>query len=254
MKITTNYFAAIIMALIVLFMTGMTVYASGMDDRIESAARNSHVFKTYLSADDIKIKSVDGVVTLNGTVSEEFHKSLARDTVLGLPGVKSVDNNLQVKSFPIAANPDERLAAKVKAKLLSHRSVLSGKTDVSVKDSIVTLTGEADNQAQKELTTVYAKDVEGVKDVNNEMTVSKISNKTVNRVLGKIDDASITAQAKMSLLLHRSTSIRNTRVITNNGVVTLEGVAENAAEKELVTKLVRDIDGVKSVTNRMTIE
>lgn len=254
MKTKKNYFALLMIAVAALFMTSMTVYASGMDDRIESAARNSHVFKTYLNADDIKIKSVDGVVTLKGTVSEEFHKSLAQDTVMGLSGVKSVDNNLQVISSPAAANPDERLAAKVKAKLLSHRNVLSGKTDVYVKDSIVTLTGEAENQAQKELTTEYAKDVEGVKDVNNEMTVSKTSNKTVNRVIGKIDDASITAQAKMSLLLHRSTSIRNTRVLTNNGVVTLEGVAENPAEKELVTKLVSEIDGVKSVTNRMTIE
>jgi hypothetical protein len=37
--------------------------------------------------------------------------------------------------------------------------------------SHVTLTGTAKNQAQKELTTEYAKDVEGVKDVDNQMVV-----------------------------------------------------------------------------------
>jgi len=37
-------------------------------------------------------------------------------------------------------------------------------------------------------------------------------------------------------------------------VVTLRGKAKNAAEKDLVTKLVNDINGVKSVNNRMTIE
>ena len=74
------------------------------------------------------------------------------------------------------------------------------------------------------------------------------------RVVGKIDDASITAQVKMTLLFHRSTSALNTKVETNDGVVTMHGKASNAAEKELVTKLVNDINGVKSVNNRMTIE
>jgi len=57
---------------------GVPGYASKTDSRIESSARNSYLFKTYLQADDIKIQSMDGVVTLTGTVSEESHKSLAR--------------------------------------------------------------------------------------------------------------------------------------------------------------------------------
>jgi len=69
----------------------------------------------------------------------------------------------------------------------------------------------------------------------------------------KIDDVSITVQVKMALLLHRSTSALNTKVETDNGVVMLEGKARNAAEKDLVTKLVSDIRGVKKVQNRMTI-
>jgi osmotically-inducible protein OsmY len=70
----------------------------------------------------------------------------------------------------------------------------------------------------------------------------------------KIDDASITAQVKMALLNHSSTSALETKVETTNGVVTLSGKARNAAEKDLVTKLVKDINGVKSVKNRMTVE
>ena len=58
----------------------------------------------------------------------------------------------------------------------------------------------------------------------------------------------------MSLLFHRSTSALNTIVVTNYGAVTLSGKARNAAEKDLVTKLVNDVKGVKSVKNQMTIE
>ena len=61
-------------------------------------------------------------------------------------------------------------------------------------------------------------------------------------------------QVKITLLFHRSTSALSTKVETNKGIVTLYGKASNAAEKDLVNKLVNDINGVKSVNNRMTIE
>jgi osmotically-inducible protein OsmY len=237
-------------AAVALLALSMPVYAS-KDSRIESSAKKSHVFMTYLKADDITIQSKDGAVTLTGTVSEESHKSLAQETVAGLPGVKSVDNRLEVKGTPPAKNSDTWISTKVKTMLLFHRNV-SAMTEVNTKDGIVTLQGKATSQAQKDLTTEYAKDVEGVKDVKNEMTIAKTSKKT-QAVSRKVDDASITALVKMTLLYHRSTSALNTSVTTNNGVVTLSGKASNAAEKDLATKFAKDVNGVKSVKNQMTI-
>jgi osmotically-inducible protein OsmY len=253
---------------VALLAISMPVHASKMDDRIESSARKSYVFKTYLKTDDIKIQSKDGVVTLTGTVSEESHKSLAGETVAGLPEVKTVDNRLEVKGERPVENSDTWLMMKVKTTLLFHRSVSGSKTEVTVKDGIVTLQGEATSQAQKDLTMEYAKDIDGVKDVKNEMVVSsgpskevrtageKIddSSKKKSRTAGeKIDDASITAQVKMTLLYHRSTSALNTSVTTRKGVVTLSGKAKNASEKDLATKFVNDVHGVKSVRNIMTV-
>lgn len=254
MKMKTMYRVSLMVVAVALMAIGVPVHASEMDDRIESSARDSYVFKTYLMGDDIKIQSKDGVVTLTGIVAEESRRGLAKETLAGLPGVKSVDNRLEVKGASPTPNSDAWLGQKVKATLLFHRNVSAGTTEVDVKGGIVTLRGEAASQAQKELTTEYAKDVDGVKDVNNEMTVSKTSKITIARVVGKIDDASITAQVKITLLFHRSTSALNTKVETNDGVVTMYGKASNAAEKDLVTKLVNDINGVQSVNNRMTIE
>jgi osmotically-inducible protein OsmY len=239
---------------VIVLVTSVSAQASEMDARIKSSAKKSYVFKTYLKGDDIKIESNDGIVALTGTVAEESHKSLAQDTVAGLPGVKSVDNRLEVKGDRPAENSDTWVSMKVKGALLFHRNVSASQTDVSVQDGFVTLRGEAVSQAQKELTTEYAKDVEGVKDVKNEMTVAKASKKSGETLGEKIDDASITAQVKMALLSHRSTSALNTTVTTTEGVVTLGGKAKNAAEKDLVTKLVTDINGVQSVVNSMTIE
>jgi len=236
-----------------LLVIDVPAYASKTDDRIESSAKKSYVFKTYLKDDDIKIQSKDGVVSLTGSVSGESHKSLAQETVASLPGVKSVDNRLEIKGERPAEKSDAWITTKVKTILVFHQNV-SAMTEVNTTDGIVTLKGDATSQAQKDLTTEYAKDIEGVKDVKNEMTVSKTSKKTSRTTGDKIDDASITAQVKMTLLYHRSTSALNTSVTTKRGVVTLSGKAKNAAEKDLAAKFAKDVNGVKSVKNQMTIE
>lgn len=240
----------VVLALLVI---SVPVHASRMDDSIESSAKQSYVFKTYLKADDIKIKSKDGVVSLTGTVSEDSHKSLAQETVASLPGVKSVDNGLVVKGEQPAEKSDTWLSAKVKTTLLFHRNV-SAMTEVTTQNGIVTLQGDASSQAQKDLTTEYVKGVEGVTDVRNEMKVSKTPEKTHRTAGEKIDDASITALVKMTLLNHRSTSALNTKVTTKHGVVTLDGKAGSAAEMDLATKLANDVKGVKDVKNRMSVK
>ncbi len=236
-----------------LFISNMPLQAADMDSRIESSAAKSYVFKTYLKDDSIKTDSKDGVVTLTGTVADASHKSMAGDTVESLPGVKSVDNQLVVSGSQPAEHSDMWITMKVKTALLFHRNVSVTGTTVYTKDGIVTLQGEASSMAQKELTTAYAKDVDNVKEVQNDMTVAQ-QPATPGKTIGdKIDDASITTEVKSSLLSHRSTSALRTGVSTADGVVTLTGVAKNDAEKSLVTKLATDTDGVTGVVNNMTI-
>ncbi len=254
MKSTYSYSLALTVAAGFLIITAAPLRASETDDRIEASAKKSHVFKTYLMEDSIKINSKNGAVTLTGTVAESSHKSLAQDTVECLPGVTSVDNRLRVKGESQAEHSDGWLGTKVRSTLLFHRNVRATKTVVTVHDGVVTLTGEALSLAQKELTTEYAQDVQGVKEVKNQMTVVATAPVPPTETIGeKIDDASITAQVKASLLSHRSTSAIKTKVHTTDGVVTISGVAKNAAEKSLVTKLATDINGVNSVINNMTI-
>ena len=235
-----------------MLITSAPLRAASTDSRIESSAAKSYVFKTYLKDDSIKTESKDGVVTLTGTVAEASHKSLAENTVASLPGVKSVDNQLVVNGEQPAEHSDTWISMKVKSALLFHRDVSATGTTVYTKDGVVTLQGEASSMAQKDLTTEYARDIDNVKEVDNQMTIARTS--TTRSTTGdKIDDASITAEVKSSLMSHRSTSAMHTGVTTTDGVVTLSGVAKNNAEKSLVTKLATDINGVTSVINNMTI-
>ena len=233
--------------------TSAPLRAASTDSRIESSAAKSYVFKTTLKDDSIKTESKDGVVTLTGTVADASHKSLAEDTVASLPGVVSVDNQLVVSGTQPAEHSDAWITMKVKTALLFHRNVSATGTTVYTDNGVVTLQGEASSMAEKELTTEYAKDVDNVKEVKNDMTIAATP-ATPDATMGdKIDDASITADVKSSLMSHRATSALHTGVTTTDGVVTLSGEAKNDAEKSLVTKLTSDINGVTSVINNMTV-
>ena len=245
---------AVIAAIMIGLGTSVSVRAADTDDRIESAFKKSYVYKTYLKDEHISINSKDGVVTLSGSVFDESHKPMAQDTAEALPGVRSVDNRIEVKGDRAAGNSDTWIGVKVKSALAFHRNVSATKTDVDVKDGVVTLRGEAANQSQKDLASEYAKDIEGVKDVKNEMTVSSSPERPRETAGEKIDDGSITAQVKAALLSHRSTSALRTKVTTHDGVVSIGGKAKNSAEKDLVTKLATDINGVRSVVNNMVVE
>jgi osmotically-inducible protein OsmY len=131
--------------------------------------------------------------------------------------------------------------------------VSGSRTEVDIRDGVITLRGAATSDAQKDLATEYAEDVKGVLRVTNVMTVIVTPAKADESALPTVDDASITAQVKVALQSHRSTSSVNTKIGTADGVVTVSGIAKNVAEKTLVSKLATDITGVKSVVNNMTV-
>jgi len=238
-------------ALLILAAVPVALFASSENDRkIEDAAKSSYNYRTVLE-DNVKVKARDGIVTLTGTVQDKDDSLLAVDTVENLPGVTSVRNQIVVKSgYP--EHSDSWIAFKVRSRLLVKANVSAAATKVAVQDGIVTLTGTADNQAQKDLTGIYAREIEWVKSVNNEIIVKEPADGSTT--MGeKIDDASITSQVKFALLSHKGTSAIKTKVNTNDGVITITGEAASDAEKSLVSKLAQDVRGVRSVTNNMSV-
>jgi hyperosmotically inducible periplasmic protein len=224
----------------------------GQDARIEAAVRNTYNFRVHLKGDGIQVAARGGRVTLAGTVPNELHRTLAEETVAGLPGVKGVDNQLAIQPGAPSGTSDAWLALKVRTALLYHREVSSADTRVDVADGVVTLSGQASSQARKELAGEIAGNLEGVREVRNGL---KVVAGPGRRTLGeRIDDASVTAQVKAVLLGHRGTHLLATRVRTERGVVHLAGKAGSPAERELVSRLVAGVKGVRRVDNRMTLE
>lgn len=223
-----------------------------VDRKIEDAAKASYNYRTILDG-KVTVKASEGTVTLTGMVADKELKSLAEDTVSNLPGVLRVDNQITLDPA-LKEHSDAWIAWKIRYQLLTHANVSFSDTQIDVQKGIVTLKGTAENLAQKELTTVFAKSIEGVKSVDNGIIVQVAAADAKKTVAESIDDASITTQVKYALLSHKSTSALKTTISTEEGVVVITGIAANAAEKNLVGKLAQGIRGVKSVNNNMTVK
>ena len=227
----------------------LALFASSTDSKIEDAANASYNYRTVLEG-RVSVKSNDGVVTLTGTVLDKDDKALAEDTVENLPGVVKVDNEIEVKA-PAPEHSDEWIALKVRGELLVKANVSATSTKVDVKDGVVTLSGTASSDAQRDLTEIYAKQIDHVRSVTNNIVVVTPTGPTAGEV---VDDASITSQVKFALLSNGATSAVATKVTTVEAVVNISGVATSDAQKALVTKLAQDTRGVKSVVNDMTVK
>ncbi len=157
--------------------------------------------------------------------------------------------------------PDAWITTKVKSTLATHKNVSAFDTHVETKKGFVTLTGDVDTMAEKELVTRYAREVEGVRGVNNRLEVkSAVADPTVategagDSALHEIGDATLTARIKTALMMERETSAFHTDVDTERGAVTLIGTAKSGAERDLAEKVVRKVEGVKSVDNRIEVK
>ena len=177
------------------------------------------------------------------------------DTLIISPiGASSAENRLDPVSPDPLPDADSRIGARVKQAFLAQRIAAAADAEISVHDGVVTLSGKTVSEEHKALATAYARGVEGVKHVDNRMIVVGTEISVRSTAIDKMDDAAVTARVKAALLLHRSVSSLKTKVKTKDGVVTLSGRARNAAEKEMVGKLVSDLDGVSAVDNRMTVK
>jgi hypothetical protein len=89
---------AVMTGLLGLLIIAGYLFAANTDERIAAAAREAFVSQAYLKGDDIQVHSQDGAVTLLGTVAAEPHLLIAAAAVADLPGVKRVDNRLEVRA------------------------------------------------------------------------------------------------------------------------------------------------------------
>jgi osmotically-inducible protein OsmY len=128
----------------------------------------------------------------------------------------------------------------------NFHAVLGDRVVASSDEGVVTLTGSVIDRDQKQLAEDTVRNLPGVSSV-----VDKIE---IEPEPAEHSDAWIAIKIHGSLLVHANVSATSTKVDVNNGGVVLTGTVDNLAQKDLTEAYVKDVDGVKSVTNDLVVK
>ena len=233
-----------------ILISSSTVRAADTDSRIESSAAKSYNFKTYLKDDSIKTESKDGVVTLTGTVAEESHKSLAENTVAGLPDVKSVNNELVVTGEQPAEHSDAWITAKVKSSFVGDDRLKGSHIKVVTTNGVVTLTGSATSSDSKDAAEELAQSVNGVRSVDDQV-LTPASGSGAHKAVANAErvgsDSWITTKVKSEITADSVSKGFDVHVKTLHGVVMLRGTLPDRDAIDHVKDIAQKIEHVKSV-------
>jgi hyperosmotically inducible protein len=145
---------------------------------------------------------------------------------------------------------DTVTTTKVKSALLSEPDVKAFAIKVETRKGMVLLSGFVDNEARAERAISVAREVAGVKAVENGMTV-KDGNVTVGN---KVDDGIVTARVKSALLSEPTVRSNDITVVTRKGEVQLSGFVDNQAQIERAADVTRSVEGVRTVANEMSVK
>lgn len=159
---------------------------AGITVRIDTA----YLFNTHLSATAIDVDTDHGVVTLSGEVPSDVHRDLAVSIAKSADGVRDVHDRLSVSKEKDAARlqangrrasdrtfgqavHDATITASIKMQLATGKGVAAHDINVDTRRGRVTLTGQVASEAARQLAVRIARDTEGVREVENNIHVSR---------------------------------------------------------------------------------
>jgi hyperosmotically inducible protein len=217
---------------------------------------------------DIDVDTVDGRVTLHGTVASAEAKQDAERVARGVSGVREVRNRLTVDpsraTGATAEVSDETLRERVRAALAADEALRDSRIEVrSVEQGVVTLTGEARTLSDARRALEDAAGVAGVRRVENriqspeqlgedEVWSEKVQDRAA-AAQSAARDMWITTAAKARLVANPETPAFDINVDTRDGVVTLFGTVGSKEAREQAEAEVRKIEGVREVENDLQV-
>lgn len=147
--------------------------AATNDAWITTKAKIALLTTSDLGASGVDVDTIDGKVTLHGSVATAAEKSRAESVAKGITGVRSVNNLLQVvppKSEERVEAKDDQTEKRVEQALAGDRHLQGSDIDVaSVNDGVVLLRGKADSMSDHLEALNVASKVPGVRRVESEI-------------------------------------------------------------------------------------
>lgn len=206
------------------------------DQDVADAVENELSYDGVVDVNSIEVNVVDGVVELTGICRNLLARERAAEIAELVKGVRSVTNRIVVK--PLEMRSDDVVRADVADALLRDPATDAYELDVDVEDGTVTLTGEVDSWAEKELAERVVKGVRGVTGVDNRVSVYYEIQRPSHEI-----EAEIQRRMRWDVLLDDGLI---DVAVDPEGNVTLNGVVGSAADKQRA-RVDSWVSGVSSV-------
>ena len=145
---------------------------------------------------------------------------------------------------------DTVVTTKVKSALFADPVIKGFDLKVETRKGAVQLSGFVDNQAQIDRASTATRGVEGVRSVENSISLKGGSTTVGNAV----DDGIITTKVKSALLADANVKSFDIAVVTRKGEVQLSGFVDSRAQIDQAIAIAHKVDGVTSVGNYMSIK
>lgn len=221
--------------------------ASGQDAEIQADVAKALNNKKF---QDVKVSSQNGIVTLTGTVPLYADKQDAERKVHHRKNVKGVQNLIEVAG-PIVEDVTlrDKLAEKLAYDRVGYGTTAFNAFTIGVQNGVVTLGGVAYGPTDKDSAISLVSNYPGVKDVIDEIEVAPVS---------PMDDRIRLAEARAiygapQLNKYAIDPAKPIRITVVNGNVTLSGVVDNQADKDVANIRANGVPGVFKVTNNLQV-
>lgn len=145
---------------------------------------------------------------------------------------------------------DTVVTTKVRSALLADDDVKGMDIKAETRKGVVLLSGFVNNQSQVERAIKVVRTVEGVKGVENGMTL-KEGKVTVGNT---VDDGIMTSRVKSALIAEPTIKSLDISVVTRKGEVQLSGFVDNQAQIDKAIMVARSVEGVKGLANELSIK
>lgn len=139
------------------------------DQAITAAIETELTWNNLISPHFIDVSTREGTVTLSGQVGTILEKEKAAELASTFKGVRAVINRLTVEPVD---RTDQEVRADAVAALVLDPTTDSYEVSVKVDNGTVTVTGEVESYAEKDLVDAVVRNVKGVRDVVNKIAVT----------------------------------------------------------------------------------
>ncbi len=222
-------------------------------------------FQQELSDTDLQVSVTGKTATLRGSVQQNQTKEKAAEVAKNVEGVEEIQNQIRVQqgqqgrqgqqaqvserqlSRQIQQQIDEKVGEQLTVRVIEPNGVY-----VATSQGRVVLFGSVDSKEQKQKLTETVQSIEGVENVESLVAVDMERQRQQAQGEMTGSERSVAERVEQQLL-DQFQGEGGILVVVNDGTATLRGTVASEQQREKVSQIARDVQGVENVQNELDV-